>query len=223
MDHGSEMVMVAGFPEPVFWLSLSGVVFLTMAIILLVGPFRRERNTLMNAFLGFLGGMAAFHIFGAIAMYKGIPLLMYVASFAAITGSAFVFKFPLSAIINPVKRQMLFLLALLVGWGVLVYLLYTSADMGTVMNAAAIYMVIVSGLISGFYMLAQGLRINDPAAKIKCIGGGCSIIFCCLITHLIVILIGFTALAKLFMILTPITVVLSVVVARRFVRGTMGV
>jgi len=219
MEHGDPMVVMVGvLPESVFWLWISGAVFLIMAVILLSGPFRRERNKLMSAFLGFLGGMAIFHLLGGAAMYWNIPILMYVASFAAITGSAFVFKFPLSAIISPTTRDSLFLLSLLVGWGMLTWMLFNSYEMGSVMNAAAFYMIVVSGLISGFYMIVQGLRINDPATRIKCIGGGCSIVFCCLLTHLILMYIGFTVLAKLFMILTPITVVLSVIVARRFVR-----
>lgn len=213
------MKMIYHVPEPVFWLWLSGVVFLIMGILLIVGPYRKERTDLMNAFLGFLLGMGVFHILGGAAMLYMVPALMYIASIAAITGSAFVLKFPLNSIVNEEKRNTLFYVALLIGWGLIGYLLLNNATMDLVMNAAAIYMIVSSGLISGFYMIAHGFRINDPATKIKCIGGGCSIVFCCFVTHIIVLLAGLTIFAKVFMVLTPITLALSVVLARRFVRG----
>lgn len=223
MNHGNEMINIAHLPEPIFWLWISGVVFSIMAIVLISGPFKKDRSELMNAFLGFLGGMALFHILGGASMYWEVPILMYIGSFAAVTGSAFVFKFPLSALLKDSTRKMLFYIALLTGWSMIAYMLINSYSSMHVMDAAAIYMIIVSGAISGFYMIFQGLRINDPASKIKCIGGGCSIVFCCLLTHLIVLTIGMTALAKLFMVLTPITLVLSVVVARRFAQGAVTV
>lgn len=217
MDHGQEMKMIVNLPEPVFWLWLSGAVFIIMALVLLIGPYNKERNELMTAFLGFLIGMGLFHILGGASMLWGKISLMYLAAFAAVTGSAFVLKFPLTAIGEGARRT-IFYIAMLAGWVMIISMILLNSTMDLVMRNAAIYMIIVSGAISGFYMVAQGFRINDPSVKLKCIGGGCSIIFCCLLTHLIVILIGMTALAKLFMVLTPITLVLSVVMARRIAR-----
>jgi hypothetical protein len=227
MSHGDSMFMIAHIPEQVFWLWLSGVVFLVMAVLLIMGPYKRERSDLMNAFLGFLLGMGAFHVLGGASMLYEIPILMYIAALCAITGSVFVFKFPLSELVSTERRKTLFNLALLIGWVMVGVLLFMNASPMLVMNAAAIFMIVVSGAISGFYMVVRGLKINDPATKIKCIGGGCSIVLCCLVTHLIVILIGFNilaqsfmTLAKVFMVLTPITLVLSVLLARRFVKGS---
>lgn len=221
MNYGNDLVQMTNLPEPIFWLWLSGIVFFIMAVVLLTGPFRHDRSELMNAFLGFLGGMSIFHLLGGASMYWDLPLLMYLGSFGAVTGSAFVFKFPLSAILNDGTRKALFYVALLVGWAMIAFMLLNSYEPMMVMDIASIYMIIVSGTLSGFYMIFQGFRINDSSSKIKCIGGGCSIVFCCLLTHLIVITIGMTALAKLFMVLTPITLVLAVLVARRFAKNTV--
>ena len=218
MPDGDAMRQITSLPEPVFWLTLSGLIFLVMTLTLLFGPFRRERTDLMTAFLGFLAGMASFHLFGAAAMYWNEPILMYIGTLGAVTGSAFVLKFPLSAIINSNTRTTLFYLTLLAGWALVAWMLLNSYPMDKVMALGAIFLVVVSGAISGFYMLLQGFKINDPSSKIKCIGGGCSVVSCCFLAHIIVLTLGLTIFAKAFIVLAPIALVFSVFISRKYSR-----
>lgn len=218
--YNKRMEIIMALPVPVFWFWISGLVFLCATVILLVGPFRHDRSDLMNAFLSFLVGMTLFHLLGGAALYWNIPILMYVATLSTVTGSAFVLKFPLSSIMSERVRNRLFYIALIIGWGMVAWLLLNSFQIDQVMAAGAIYMIIVSGAISGFYMLIESLKIGDPATRIKCVGGGSSIILCCLIAHLVILAIGFTILAQLFLTLTPLTLILSIYVARLYATPT---
>lgn len=194
-----------------FWVLQSGIVFFIMTMIFLAGPFQRERNELMYGILGFLAGMTWFHIFLALGMYFENGLLNVIAAFGAMTGSAFLLQFPLTSFANQQLRKNIFYGALVSAWFITILLLLFAHDPKTPMIVGSIYMIIVSGAIGGVYFVWKGLTFKQSGYKIKCIGGGCSIIFCCLFTHLIVLTIGMTVLAKFFMILTPISVVLAVV------------
>lgn len=200
--------------SPVFWLLISGFIFLTMTIIVLLGYYLRQKDDLMTAFLGFLAGMSAFHILGGFAMFYENPILMYLASFGAMTGSAFVMKFPLTAIMDKKIRQTLFMGSLAIAWILVIWMFAAAQDPMTSMKIASVYMIVFSGAISGTYIIWRGLHLKERSVKVKCIGGGCSLWLCCFLTHLIVITIGMTALAKLFMVMTPITLSISVIVAR---------
>lgn len=209
-----ESNLVLGLPDPIFWLLLSGVVFLTMTLIFLAGPFRRDRSELMQGFLGFLAGMSCFHLFLAAGMYQGNMLLNIVAAFGAMTGSAFLLKFPLLEVASNAVRKGLFYIALAAGWGLTAWLLLSVTDPMLPMMVGAVYMIVISGALGGFYIVWKGLHFQSPALKIKCIGGGCSIIFCCFFTHIIVLTIGMTVLAKAFMVLTPVSLVLALFLGR---------
>ena len=202
-------------PNEVFWLWLSGLVFFVMTAIFLAGPFRRDKSELMQGFLGFLGGIAWFHIWLGASMYWGSDFLAILASLGAVTGSAFLLKFPLLVIANEQTRKMIFYIALAIGWVLIAWLLLTSAPVMKAMMAGAIYMIVVSGGLSGFYIVWRGFHLQDPALKIKCIGGGCSVVLCCFFTHLIVLTIGMTIIAKTFMVLTPISMIGAVLIARK--------
>lgn len=201
-------------PDPIFWLLSSGLVFLAMTIIFLLGPFRKDKSELMQGFLGFLAGMSCFHLFLAAAMYQMNVLLAVLAAFGAMTGSAFLLKFPLLAMASDTTRKNLFYAALAIGWGLTAWLLITAMDPMLPMMVGATYMIIVSGALGGFYIVWKGLHFSDPALKVKCVGGGCSIIFCCFLTHIIVLTVGMTVLAKTFMILTPVSLVAALYIAR---------
>lgn len=194
-----------------FWLLQSGIIFFIMTMIFLAGPFQRERNELMYGILGFLTGMTWFHIFLALGMHFENRLLNVIAAFGAMTGSAFLLQFPLTSFASQKLRKNIFYGALVVAWFISALLLLFAHSPMTPMIVGSIYMIIVSGTIGGVYFVWKGLTFKQFAYKIKCIGGGCSIIFCCLFTHLIVLTIGMTVLAKVFMLLTPISVVLAVV------------
>lgn len=215
---------ISTLPDPVFWLWLSGITFLAMAIILLFGPLRKEKSELMYAFFGFLAGMACFHIFLGAGMYYDNLFLTYIGVLGALTGSAFVLKFPLTEILNKSLRNYLFYIALGIGCLLVLLMILNSYGHEKAMFIASVYMIVVSGAIGGFYIVWKGLHLKEPAMKIKCVGGGCSIVFCCLITHLIVITIGMTLLAKFFMVLTPIVLIFAVYLSRAVEqRGGQGV
>ena len=208
------MELFLNLPNEVFWLWLSGATFLVMTLVFLLGPWRREKSELMGAFLGFLGGMSLFPLLRGASMLWENPFLMYLAAFAATTGSAFVVKFPLLSIANIKLRKIFFYAALTIAWILVLWLLVSGADPMVSMKAASVYMIVFSGL-SGAYMVWKGFLFKEPTTKIKCLGGGCSIWFCCFLTHSLVLTVGMIALAKLFMILTPITLVFTVFIARR--------
>ena len=210
----SLLYFFSSFPEAVFWLLLSGLIFLTMTIIFLLGPFRTDRSELMQGFLGFLGGMTWFHIFLGIGMYQGSHNFNTLAAFGAVTGSAFLLKFPLLALQNKVVRKNLFYTVLGIGWLMILWLFFFPHQPETPMIVGSIYMIIVSGAIGGSYILWKGFQLEDPALKIKCIGGGCSVILCCFLTHIIVLTVGMTILAKTFMLLTPVELIFALYFAR---------
>ena len=204
---------VNGLPNEVFWLLFSGVVFLIMTIIFYVGPWRKDRGELMVAFFGWLFGMAIFHILGGFSMLKGNFMMMYLATFFALVGSAYVAKFPLSSISNEKIRNGLFYLIMASAIGLTAWLVMNNADPMQSMRAASVYMIAFSGL-SGLYIAIQGFLVDNRSAKIKCIGGGSSIWLCCFLTHIMVLTVGMVALAKVFMILTPISLILTIYIAK---------
>lgn len=210
---------ISSLPTPIFWLWFSGLLFSLMTVLFFLVSYQKQKNELMTAFLGFLVGMASFHVLGGASMYWENPLLMYLGSLGAVTGSAFVFKFPLTSAVNKRVQQRLFFLVLVTGWLLVLAMLITNVDTITSMAWASIYMIMFSGSISGTYIIWKGFRLNDPDLKIKCIGGGCSIWFCCFLTHVIVLTIGMTGLAKFFMVMTPITLVASVFVGAQLSKN----
>lgn len=205
----SPLYFFLGLPDDVFWLSLSGLIFLAMTILFLLGPFWKNRSELMQGSLGFLGGMTLFHLFLAGGMYWENHDLNTLAALGAITGSAFLLKFPLLALQSGVMRKNLFYGVLAIGWLAVLWLFLFPHKPETPMIIGSLYMIIVSGALSGFYIIWKGFQFKDPALKIKCIGGGCSIVLCCFLTHIIVLTIGMTVLAKTFMLLSPVALVFS--------------
>ena len=204
---------LASLPNDIFWLFLSGFIFLVMALVFLIGPYRQEKDELMDAFIGFLGGMSLFHLFGGLSMLLGNPFLMYIGSFGALTGSAFIVKFPLLSVSNRKLRQTSFYVALALGWLLIVWMFISNSDIMTSMRLASIYMIVFSGL-SGAYIIWKGFQFPKLGTRIKCVGGGSSIWFCCFLTHSIVLTVGMIGLAKIFMVLTPVTLVLAVLIGR---------
>lgn len=132
------MSFLTQLPTPVFWLLFSGIVFFTMAVIILVRSYFENRDELMNAFLGFLVGMSAFHLLGGFSMLFENPILMYVASFGAMTGSAFIVKFPLTAILDRKIRQVLFTGALALAWIFVAWMFISAQDPMNSMKVASI-------------------------------------------------------------------------------------
>ena len=196
-------------PSDIFWMLLSGLSYGLMTVIFLAGPYRKNKDELMGAFLGFLAGMTLFHGVGGISMLIGSPLLMNLAAFGAITGSAFVLKFPLASLFSRQKKQALFFSALIIGYLLVAWMFLGRLDPMQSMRLAAIYMIVFSGAISATYIIWRGFHLKDASLKVKCIGGGCSILSCCFFAHVIVLAVGITTLVKFFIVLAPITLILS--------------
>lgn len=208
-------------PSDIFWMLLSGLAYLLMAVIFFFGPYQKNKDDLMSAFLGFLGGMALFHGLGGIAMLWGSSILMIVAAFGAITGSAFVFKFPLSSIFDEKTKNTLFYSALILGYLIVAWMFLGGLGPMESMRLAAIYMVVFSG-ISAVYIVWRGISLKDPSLKIKCIGGGCSIWSCCFVAHLLVLTVGITTLVKVFIVGAPIVLMISLLLGNMFVKNAMA-
>jgi len=175
----------------------------------------------MQGILGFLAGMASFHLLMGASMYWTNTTLAILAAFGAITGSAFLLKFPLLVLPSLAVRKSLFYGALAIGWLLMIWLLLFQGGLQTAMMTGAIYMIVVSGTISGFYIVWKGFHLEDPALKVKCIGGGCSILSCCFLAHLIVLTVGLNVFAKTFIVLAPVALIVVVYLARMMERQKM--
>lgn len=203
---------IFGFPATVLLLWLSAA-FYIVTIVLLWKPFRRERNDLMVALNAFLYGMAFFHIFLGAGFYFNNLFLMHLGSFAALTGSAYTLKFPLSGLKQPF-RQLGFYLALAIAWSLVVWLLISPHPLSAMISSVLVYMIIVTGL-AGIYTIWIGLRAKERWVKVKCLGGGAGMITCCLFADLLVLANGVTILGEILMSVAPVILLAGLFVGRK--------
>jgi len=222
MEHhmgSGEMVM--GLPAEVFWLLVSGLIFLGIALFLFLGPYRKQKDELTIAVVGYFGSMALFQIFGAFSMLWGNPLLMYLGSFAAVTGSTFVAKFPLSALSNKGLRQVLYLGTVASAWTLVAWMFISGLDPEASMRAAIIYMIILGGAISGTYMVWKGFHLKESETKVKCLGGGFSLWICCFGNHFLELLLGLTVIGTFIMISVPLALLVAILLAHMVAKRNL--
>lgn len=208
--------VIFGFPAVVFLLWLSAA-FYFVTILLLWRPFSQEKSDLMIALNAFLYGMAFFHIFLGAGFYLNNLFLIHLGGFAALTGSAYTLKFPLSAFPQP-WRQLGFYLALAVAWSIIVWLLIFTHPLSTMLSVILIYMIIVTG-IAGFYTAWIGIQAKESWVKIKCLGGGVGMLACCFIADLLVLLNGVTLLGEILMSVAPIILLAGLFLGHRLQSG----
>jgi len=211
---------ILGLPGAVFWLWLSAFFYL-IAIIFFWNPFRQEKTELLSAFFAFLVGMAAFHILLGAGFYWNELLLIHLGSFAAVTGAAFTFKFPLTALSRSSRRP-LFYLALILGWLIIVWMLIFPHQTQTMLLLVLGYMIVVSGGIAGIYIIWNGFRAKENWVEVKCVGGGAGLITCCLAADLLVLFAGVSVLGEVLMALAPVILVSFIYFGRYMQRISEG-
>lgn len=193
--------IILGLPGDVFllWLSAS---FYLVVILILLRSLHQVKNELMQAFNAFLYGMAAFHVFLGAGLYFNNSALIHFGAFAALTGSAFTLKFPLSSL-STLWQYLGFYLALAVAWGIILWALLFSVPIDLILKIVLAYMIIITGG-AGFYIIFVGIRSSDPAAKIKCLGGGLGMVACCFVADLLVFFRGVTMFGEFLMSVAPL-------------------
>lgn len=190
--------------------------FYILVIVILAIFFKQVRSELMTAFNAFLYSMAIFHVFMAVGMYINNTALIHIGIFAALTGSAFTLKFPLSSF-SWRLRQIGFYSALLLAWGIALWSILFSVPIDLSLKLALFYMIIFTGG-AGFYTIWVGLRSRDLGVKIKCLGGGGGLVTCCFAADLLVVFQGVTIFGEFLMSVAPLIVLAGLILGRRFQR-----
>lgn len=201
-----------GLPAPVFLLWLSAA-FYIITIVLLWKHASQEKSDLMTALNAFLYGMASFHIFLGIGFYLNNLFLIYLGSFAALTGSAFTLKFPLSTFQN-FWRPVGFYIALTIAWSLIIWLLISTPPVSATISVVLLYMIVVTGF-AGLYTIWVGIRAKENWVRVKCLGGGGGMVTCCLFADLLVLLEGVTVLGEILMSVAPLILLVSLWWGRR--------
>jgi len=177
----------------------------------------------MYAFFAFLVGMAWLHIFIGAGIYLKQMLLSHIGFLGGLIGATYTLKFPLSALSEP-KRKSLFYFSLILALLITLWMIIFPHKTSIMIWASYLYMITVVGLISGFYIVWQGIKAKERWIKVKAIGGGMSLITCCLVADVLV-LYTLAAGIKLvvvsghfFMWLAPIILIFSIYLGRYLQR-----
>lgn len=209
---------ILGLPGAVFWLWFSALVYV-ITIAFFWGSLRREKTELMQAFFAFLVGMAWLHIFVGAGTYWKQMLLSHIGFLGGLTGAAYTLKFPLSAF-GESKRRPLFYLALILALLIVAWMLIFPHKGTTMIWVGYLYMITVVGLISGFYIVWQGIKAKENWTKIKSIGGGTGLITCCLVADVLVLYTLATGIklvvvsGHFFMWLAPVILIFAIYLGR---------
>lgn len=208
---------ILGLPYGVFLLWTSAFFFLAASIIILK-PLFETRDKLSQAFFAWLLGMGLLHAFLGAGFLWSVTPLLHLGIFFGFTGSAYLFRIPLSGII-PRYERIGFYLVLLAGWIIVTWMtiwphLHTIELMLWLLFG---YMILVAGILPGFYLIWMGIKAKDKATKVKGIGGGIGIISCCLVADLLVLFVfmGVAFWSEFFMALAPIILIIAVLYGRR--------
>lgn len=197
-------------PSILLWVSAS---FYIVTILILWGAFSKVKNELMTAYHAFLYGMAFFHIFLGLGLYLNNPFFINLGVFAALTGSAFTTKFPLSSF-SPNISKAGFYSTLFVAWLITIYMLLFPQQLDIMLKVVLGYMILVAGG-SGLYTMYVGFKASESSVKVKCVGGGLGIVTCCLLADLMVLFQGVTVLGEILMSIAPVIMLSSLLIGRR--------
>lgn len=212
---------ILGLPYGVFLLWMSAFFFLVSSVIIL-RPLLETKNKLTEAFFVWLLGMGLLHAFLGAGFLWNMTVLLHIGVFFGFTGSAYLLRVPLRALI-PRSEKAIFYTVLLVGWLIVAWMsiwphMHTVALMLVLLFG---YMILVAGILPGFYLVWMGIKAKAKAAKVKGIGGGIGIISCCLVADLLVIFVymGVAFWAEFFMALAPIILITAVLYGRRLEKA----
>ncbi|MEK9175525.1 MAG: hypothetical protein AAB795_02925, partial [Patescibacteria group bacterium] len=93
-------------------------------------------------------------------------------------------KFPIT-VFPQQWRQPLFYIFLVIVLAVNVWMIVSPIPGDQMSEIAMIFMIIVNGIITGFFMIWTGIRAASKSVKIKAIGGGLGVSSCCLVSHVL--------------------------------------
>lgn len=204
--------VIFGLPGNVFLLWLSASFYISV-IVILFKSLHQVKNELMLAFSAFLYGMAAFHIFLGVGLYLNNSALIHFGAFAALTGSAFTLKFPLSSL-NTLRQYLGFYAALAIAWLIVLWSVLFSIPTDLLLKIVLAYMIIVTGG-AGFYIIFVGIKSVDPVAKVKCLGGGLGMVTCCFVADLLVFFKGVTMFGEFLMSAAPLIMLAGLFLGHR--------
>lgn len=209
--------LIVGIPLSIVIMWGAGMLYALSAISFLI-LFRQEiKNELMTALFSFLLSMAFALILMGAGEYLKNMIFGYLGTLAILIGSVFMLKFPLT-FFSEVSRRTLF--QLLLGGVLLIFVWMVISEMGRQLMPQFImwYMIIVSGIVVGFFIFFVGLRSKERAIKIKATGGGLGVASCCVVSH-VASMSGAILLSAIFQFLAPILLILSLLAGRYYQRN----
>lgn len=207
---------IFGIPLGIAGMWGAGIIYLLVAISFIIS-FRREMaNELMVALFTFILSMALALMLMGTGEYLQNMLFGYLGSLSILIGSLFMLKFPLTVFPLPTRKN---LFRLLLGVVLLIYIWMVISETGRQLMPHFImwYMIVVNGLVVGFFIFFVGIRSRERALKIKATGGGLGIASCCVVSH-VAGMSGALLLSMVFQFIAPIILILSLLVGRHYQR-----
>lgn len=192
--------------------------FYLLGAVLFWRAFREDKGDLMTALFGFLVSMmAALFLMGA-GEYRKVMLFGYLGAFAVLIGSAFMLKFPLAALPEKFRStgfRIVFLAVLLLFAWMVVF----PSGQKLMPQFIMWYMIVVNGVVVGFFIFFAGLVAKERWFKVKAIGGGAGIASCCVASH-VASMAGVVLLSAIFQFMAPLIIVISIFAGRYYQRKT---
>lgn len=209
--------LIGSIPLPIAIMWGAGTLYAFSALSFYIF-FRQEiKNELMTALFAFLLSMAFALILMGVGEYSKNMVFGYLGTLAILIGSVFMLKFPLT-VLPAVSRRTLF--QLLLGGVLFIFVWMVISETGRQLMPQFImwYMIVVNGIIVGFFIFFVGLRSKERAIKIKATGGGLGVASCCVISH-VASMSGAILLSAIFQFLAPILLTLSLLAGRYYQRN----
>ncbi|MBI4128347.1 MAG: hypothetical protein HY459_04775 [Parcubacteria group bacterium] len=175
------MDTILGIPVNVFLLWLAALAY-AIGVIFFLDSYRKERGELMIAFLAFVTSMAFANFFMGAGEYWQIPLFMQLGTLAIFVGSAFMLKFPLTAL-PPSLRRPLFWVSLILFLLFAAWLIVAPLGQRLAPQLSMWFMVVINGILVGGYLVWAGLKATERWKRMKAVGGGIGVATCCVASH----------------------------------------
>lgn len=207
---------ILGLPSGVFLLWNSALWFL-LASAFILKPLSETKDKMIQGFFAWLLGMGLLHAFLGAGFLWNVTVLLHIGIFFGFTGSAYLLRIPLRGLV-PRYEKTIFYTVLLIGWSIVLWMiiwphLHTVKLMLWLLFG---YMILVAGILPGFYLVWMGIKAKSRALKVKGIGGGIGIITCCLLADLLVIFVFMSVAfwAEFFMAIAPVILIAAVLYGR---------
>lgn len=208
---------IFGIPLGIAIMWGGGVLYAGGAVLFFTS-FRREMNNeLMEALFAFLVSMAAALLLMGTGEYLGNMFFGYLGSLAIFIGSAFMLKFPLT-VFPETTRKILFRLFLIISFISFMWLVLSPSGQKIMPMFVMWFMIVVNGLVAGFFLFFAGLRAKERAIRIKATGGGLGIASCCIVSHF-ASMSGAILLSAVFQFMAPLLLISSVFIGRQYQHG----